>query len=232
MVEVKTRANTLKMPKLTNGDKLTRSEFERRYHAMPDTKKAELLEGVVYIPSPVHYENHGEPHARVITWLGTYAAFTPHLRVADNATVRLDNDNEPQPDVLLRLEEQAGGRSVQSADDYLEGPPELIVEVSKSSVSYDLHVKLDVYRRSGVQEYLVWRIEDEAFDWFVLNEGRYERLEPLGGILASKTFPGLRLDAEALLRGDMAHVLSVLQEGVGTAEHKAFVEGLGTRGES
>ena len=215
-----------------NGDKLTRHEFERRYHAMPDVKKAELLEGVVYMPSPVHYAKHGEPRARVITWLGTYVAFTPYLRVADNATVRLDNDNEPQPDVLLRLEERVGGSSSQSEDDYLIRPPELVVEISKSSVSYDLHVKRDVYRRSGVREYLVWRIDDEAFDWFVLNEGKYEKLEPAAGILTSQTFPGLQLDAEALLRGDMARVLSVLQEGVGTAEHKAFVEGLGARGES
>ena len=232
MVEVKeARATALEIPELMNGDKLTRHEFERRYMAMPELKKAELLEGVVYMPSPVHYAKHGEPHARVITWLGTYAAFTPHLRVADNATVRLDNDNEPQPDVLLRLEEQAGGSSSQSEDDYLIGPPELVVEISKSSVSYDLHVKRDVYRRSGVQEYLVWRIDDEVFDWFVLDEGRYERLEPTNGIFASQTFPGLRLDAEALLKGDMARVLSVLQEGVGTKEHEAFVEELGTRGE-
>ena len=38
---------------LEHGDHLTREEFERRYEAMPHVRKAELIEGVVYMPSPV-----------------------------------------------------------------------------------------------------------------------------------------------------------------------------------
>ena len=230
MVEVKARATALEIPELMNGDRLTRHEFERRYHAMPELKKAELLEGVVYMGSPVSFERHAGPHADLMTWLGFYRAMTPGVLSGDNGTVRLDNDNEPQPDAFLFI--VSGGQAHIGEDGYLEGAPELAAEIAASSVSYDLHVKQDVYRRSGVREYLVWRIDDEAFDWFVLNEGKYEKLEPAAGILTSQTFPGLQLDAEALLRGDMARVLSVLQEGVGTAEHKAFVEGLGARGES
>ena len=226
MVEVKeARATALEIPELMNGDKLTRHEFERRYMAMPELKKAELLEGVVYMGSPVSFERHAGPHADLMGWLTVYRAMTPGVLSGDNGTVRLDNDNEPQPDAFLFI--VSGGQAHIGEDGYLEGAPELAAEIAASSVSYDLHVKQDVYRRSGVQEYLVWRVDDETFDWFVLNEGRYERLEPLGGVLVSKTFPGLRLDAEALLRGDMARVLSVLQEGVGTAEHKVFVAGLG-----
>ncbi len=210
-----------------NGDKLTRHEFERRYHAMPELKKAELLEGVVYMGSPVSFERHAGPHADLMTWLGFYRAMTPGVLSGDNGTVRLDNDNEPQPDAFLFI--VSGGQAHIGEDGYLEGAPELAAEIAASSVSYDLHVKLDVYRRSGVREYLVWRIDDEAFDWFVLNEGRYERLEPATSILTSRTFPGLQLDAEALLRGDTARVLNVLQEGIGTKEHEAFVKGLGAR---
>lgn len=231
MVEVKKVRSTTLEPKLMNGDKLTHSEFERRYRAMPELKKAELLEGVVYMPSPVHYKKYGAPHAHIITWLGTYAALTPFVSISDNTTVRLDNDNEPQPDVFLRIDERAGGISRQSGDDYLEGPPELIVEIAASSVSYDLHVKLDVYRRSGVQEYLVWRVDDAAFDWFVLREGRYERLES-SGVLVSPMFPGPELDAAALLEGDMARVLKVLQEGMARPEHAAFVRDLEARAAS
>src|SRR5690242_6337929 len=116
------------VPALESGDHLSRSEFERRYEAMPALKKAELIEGVVYVGSPVRMDVHAEPHASVITWLGTYRAATPGVRLGDNPTVRLDLDNEPQPDALLRLEPAAGGRSRVDEDGYVEGPPELVVE--------------------------------------------------------------------------------------------------------
>lgn len=109
------------------------------------------------MPSPVHFAAHGEPHLAILTWLGTYCAFTPGVRAADNATIRLDLDNEPQPDALLRIEPEAGGHSHLSEDDYVEGAPELVIEIVASSATYDMHDKLRAYRRNGVQEYLVWR---------------------------------------------------------------------------
>jgi Uma2 family endonuclease len=142
-----------RVPALCAGDHLTRDEFERRYAAMPALKKAELIEGVVYMGSPVNLVRHGQPHHVLSTWLGFYCTATPGLIAADNTTLRLDLDNEPQPDLLLCLPAAAGGRSKVAADGYLEGPPELVLEVAANSVSYDLHQKLDVYRRSGVQEY-------------------------------------------------------------------------------
>ena len=216
------------VPRLANGDRLTRAEFERRYHAMPEVKKAELLEGVVYMPSPVTFDRHAEPHADLMTWLGFYRAMTPGVRLGDNGTVRLDLDNEPQPDAFLFIE--ASGQAYVGEDGYIEGAPELVAEISGSSVSYDLHVKLDVYRRSGVREYLVWRVDDEGFDWFVLNEERYEKLEPHANLLYSPTFPGLVLNAAALLSNHMAAVLATLQDALGSSEHRAFVERLGARG--
>ena len=209
---------------LENGDRLTRREFERRYATRPDIKKAELIEGVVYISAAVRLTSHGEPHVAVIAWLGGYVASTPGVRAADNATVRLDLDNEPQPDVLLRIEPRAGGQSRVSDDDYLEGAPELVVEIAASSVSYDLHDKLRVYRRNGVREYVVWRVHDRQIDWFVLEDDEYRHLEPdAGGVLHSTVFPGLRLAAEALLAGDLATVLAELRRGLDTDEHTAFV---------
>ncbi|MEG4803606.1 Uma2 family endonuclease [Microcoleus sp. ARI1-B5] len=210
---------------LENGDRLSRAEFERRYTAMPEVKKAELIEGMVYMASPLRFRSHGEPHAFIITWLGVYRAATPGVTLGDNATVRLDADNEPQPDALLRID--AGGRSQISDDDYVEGAPELIVEVAASSASYDLHEKLKVYRRNGVQEYLVWRVYNCELDWFGLRDGEYVQLEPNAeGIICSEVFPGLRLDKFALLAGDLARVLEVLQQGLATTEHQSFVENL------
>ncbi len=214
-------------PPLENGDRLTRREFERRYTARSDIKKAELIEGVAYIPLPVHFAGHGEPHVAILTWLGTYCAFTPGVRVADNATIRLDLDNEPQPDALLRIEPRAGGHSRLSKDDYVEGTPELIVEIAASSATYDLHDKLRAYRRNGVQEYLVWRVYEKQLDWFVLIDDEYRPLTPdTDGLLHSQVFPGLCLAVEALLAGDVACVLAELQTGIETSEHTAFVERL------
>jgi len=216
------------LPLLGNGDRLTRAEFERRYQAMPDLKKAELIEGVVYLGSPVRARQQGQPHSLAIAWLVGYAAATPWVTVFDNTTVRLDADNEPQPDALLRLDESAGGRSRVSDDDYLEGAPELIVEIAASSASYDLHDKFQVYRRNGVQEYLVWLVRDGEFRWYVLEEGRHGLpVADEAGWLKSRVFPGLWLDVAALLAGKMQRGLQCLQEGLQSAEHQEFIQNLG-----
>ena len=158
---------------LVAGDRLTREEFERRYKAMPHVKKAELIEGRVFMPSPVSTDGHASPHFDFITWLGTYKSATPGTQGGDNGTLRLDLDNEPQPDAFLRILPQHGGQS-DTVDGYVEGAPELIVEVAASSASYDLHDKLHVYRRNGVREYVVWRVWDQAIDWFLLDAGDYK----------------------------------------------------------
>jgi len=219
-----------KVPPLESGDRLTRYEFEHRYQAMPYIKKAELIEGVVYVASPVRMANHGRPHAALVGWLMVYKAATPGVDLGDNATVRLDADNEPQPDALLRIEPEVGGNSRISDDDYVEGVPELIAEIAASSASYDLNDKLNAYRRNGVQEYIVWQIYENRLNWFSLQEGRYVTLEPDGvGVIRSQIFPGLWLTVNALREGDLAEVLAVLQQGLQTAEHQAFVEHLNSQ---
>jgi Uma2 family endonuclease len=211
-------------PPLEQGDHLTRDEFERRYDAMPHVKKAELIEGVVYITSPVCHRHHGRPHWHLISWLGTYEAATPGVEGSGNCTVRLDLANEPQPDALLLIDPARGGQARISADDYIEAAPELVAEVAASSASYDLHTKLEAYRRNGVLEYIVFRVLDGQVDWFVLRGGQYEPLLPdAGGLLRSMVFPGLWLDAGALIRGDLARVLAVVQQAVASPEHATFV---------
>jgi Uma2 family endonuclease len=213
------------VPPLENGDRLTRPEFERRYEAMPHLKKAELIEGVVYVGSPVRFTQHGKPEADVQIWLGTYRIGTPGTGSGGNSTVRLDLDNEPQPDILLRRE--VGGSSRIDADGYVEGAPELVVEIAASSASYDLHDKLRAYRRNGVQEYVVWRVLDRRIDWLALREGEYRPLAPdTQGVVRSEVFPGLWLAVTALLAGDMATVMATLQQGLASPEHTAFVASL------
>ena len=215
---------------LENGDRLTRGEFERRYEAHPDIKKAELIEGAVHMPSPTRSGSHARPHAAAITWLGSYAASTPDVQVNDNPTVRLDLDNEPQPDAALLIDPDAGGQARLSDDDYIVGAPELIAEIASSSASYDLHDKLHAYRRNGVREYLAWRTLEHRIDWFELADGAYRPLQPdAAGLIHSRVFPGLRLAVDAMLRGDLAAVLRGLQHGLGENVHQAFVARLAGR---
>ncbi|OGO40201.1 MAG: hypothetical protein A2Z03_01170 [Chloroflexi bacterium RBG_16_56_8] len=214
------------LPPLENGDQLTRAEFERRYEAMLDVNKAELIEGAVHMPTPVSV-SHAKPHAHIMSWLGTYCAATPGVEVYDNATVLLDADNEVQPDALLQLEPKAGGHSRVSAAGYLEGAPELIVEIAATSAAIDLHAKMNVYRRTQVQEYLVWQTFEKRLDWFELRDERYAALAPdENGLLRSRVFPGLRLAVEALLEGNLGAVLGELQKGLSSKEHAKFAKHL------
>jgi Uma2 family endonuclease len=219
------------IPPLVDGEHLTHDEFMRRYDAMPDLKKAELIEGVVHVPSPVRSDQHGEPHAILGGWLFLYRARTPGLTAADNATVCLDIGNTPQPDEVLFIRPEHGGKARVDTDGYIHGAPDLVAEVAASTVSYDLHAKLAAYERNHVREYIVWRVLDREIDWFVLRNGRFEKLSPDGdGILRSTIFPGLWLDASALLREDLNQLLEVLQRGIDSAEHSDFVASL-RRGE-
>ena len=230
LAEVAVAVSTPPVIPLENGDRLRRCEFEARYLARPDIKKAELIEGVVHVPSPVR-ATHAEKHGDLLAWLRVYSASTAGVSVLDNATVRLDRDNEPQPDVLMRIESAAIGQSQLDGDDYVTGAPELVVEVVASSAAYDLHDKLHAYRRNGVLEYLVWRVYDRTIDWFVLTDDEYRPLSPdADGILHSRTFPGLRMAPNSLLDGDFATVLTELNKGIHTPEHAAFVAKLRTGG--
>ena len=141
-----TQQSGIQILPLENGDRLSQHEFERCYTAMSQLKKAELIEGVVYMASPVRHKSHGN-HAAIMAWLSDYWIATPGVDLGDNTTVRLDLDNEPQPDALLRI---SGGRSHISDDDYIEGAPELILEIAASSANYDLHDKKRAYRRNSV----------------------------------------------------------------------------------
>ena len=211
---------------LEPGDRLTRDEFERRYAAMPELKKAELIEGVVYMAPAVRWDSHGRPHADFMAWLGVYRAATTGVVVGDNSSIRLDLDNEPQPDAAMIIEPSAGGQAKLTDDGYVEGAPEFVAEIAGSSVSIDMNDKLQAYLRNGAREYVVWRVYDEAIDYFILREGKYVPLTSSDGIVRSEVFPGLWLDVTALLRGDMATVLRILQQGLGTPEHTEFVKRL------
>jgi len=211
-------------PLLEAGDRLNRDEFERRYQRMPQVKKAELVEGTVYMPSPVRVRRHAIPHSQLAGWLVVYASETPGIECCDNSTVRLDLDNEPQPDLVLLKLPAKGGQTRISEDDFIEGAPELAVEIVGSSRAYDLHQKKMTYRRNAVREYLAWITGEKRVVWWELREGDYQEITPAAdGLLKSHVFPGLWLDAAALLRGDMKGVLASLRRGLESPDHQAFL---------
>lgn len=214
------------IPKLRHGERLGRDEFERRYKNMQDVK-AELLDGVVYIMSSPVSVDHGNPHGLFIGWLFYYSSFTPGTEFGDNTTTRLPYGSDPQPDGYLRILETHGGKSHIDADRYVSGSPELLGEIANSSKSYDRTVKMPIYKRDGIREFILWQVEDQVIDWFVLRNGDYEPLVPDAvGIIHSETFPGLWLDINAMLRRDGQQVLKVLQQGIALPEHAEFVERL------
>ena len=223
-----TRPAAVQVPPLRHGDRMDVAEFERRWDAMPEVTTAELIDGVVYM-TPVS-RSHGVTHFDLLTWLGLYRLLTPGVEGADNASVRIRPRNMPQPDGLLRILESHGGRSRVGDGDILEGAAELVAEVSVTTADHDLGAKREVYRRLGVQEYVVWRVEDRAVDWFVLREGVYVPLAPgPDGVFRSEVFPGLWLNPAALIAGDGAALLRTAQEGHGTPEHAAFIRELERR---
>lgn len=210
---------------LESGDRLSRHEFERRYTESLHVKKAELIEGVVYVASPLRFQRHAEPHAKLVIWLGNYQIATPGVKLGIEPTIRLDQDNEPQPDGILFIDQSLGGKSRITADDYIEGSPELVAEIAASSAAYDLHDKKKAYRRNGIQEYIVWQSLEKKLNWFQLHESEYISLEPdADGVIKSQVMPGLWLAVPALLAGDMIQVLAVLQAGLNSPEHREFLQ--------
>jgi Uma2 family endonuclease len=187
-------------------------EFLRRYECMPQVKKAELIEGIVYLGSPVS-TNHAISDGIIHGWLALYAARNPSVQFMPNATVILDAENTVQPDALLRRLPEHGGLSRVNEDGYLAGPPELVVEVAASSASIDLRDKRRACCRNGVREYLVWLVAEARLEWFCLEEDEYRPQSPdAQGVLHSRGFPGLRLPVAPLLAGDTAKVLDALTQ--------------------
>jgi Uma2 family endonuclease len=221
--------NLATTPTLETGDNLTRAEFLRIWEKLPHIKRAELIGGIVYMPSPQRRE-HGNNGRHVSTWLGTYEAFTPGCEGGDHTT-SLIGEECLQPDGYLALLPECGGKSW--GKKYVEGAPELIAEVSFSTASIDLHQKFDVYEKAGVQEYLVVLLKKKQVRWHRLVRGKYKLLRPdAAGVYRSHVFPGLWLDSKALFKNDLVRVLAKLQEGIVSPEHVRFVAELAARRQS
>ncbi len=207
---------------LVEGQRLDQPTFHALYEAMPPGTRAELIDGVVYMPSPVGGE-HGIAQVPVIVWLDYYAERTPGLQVSGNATTILGWKSEPEPDGLLRVLPEWGGRTWNEGG-FIHGPPELVVEISKTTRYVDLGPKLRDYERAGVLEYVVRAIDPDEIFWFGQEQGALVE-RPIGedGLYRSTVFSGLWLDPIALVSGDRRRLRAVVDQGCATPEHAAFV---------
>jgi hypothetical protein len=207
---------------LVEGQWLDQRTFHALYQAMPLDTRAELINGVVYLPGPIGTA-HGRAHVHVIGWLGDYIGNTPSVEALTRVTTALGWKCELEPDAQLRLPAESGGRT-RAEKDLLRGIPELVIEVAEATRFLDLGPKLEDYERAGVREYIVRAIEPDEIYWFVLRNGRFVDLEPgPDGIYRSEVFPGLWLDPAALLAGDRRRLRAVVDLGCDTPEHAAFV---------
>lgn len=210
---------------LEPGDRLDQKTFHERYEAMPEDTRAELVRGIVHMPSPLK-RPHSRHHGRLVQWLLAYEDDTPGIEAHDNASTILGRASEPQPDACLLIVAGNAGQT-REVDEYIVGAPELIGEVALSTEAIDLHGKRLDYEQAGAREYLVVALRPPRVLWFVARKGRFEELPPgPDGILRSETFPGLWLDPAALLRLDGRRLLEVLRQGLATPEHAAFVSRL------
>jgi Uma2 family endonuclease len=205
---------------LHSGDQMTRQEFHEIYSRMPESFRAELIGGTVYVASPLGLA-HGTSDLLLITAFTLYAARTPGVQASSNATVFLGNDSEPQPDVVLRVLPECGGQSRTTPQGYVDGAPELIAEIAHSSRAIDLGPKRMDYARYGVLEYVVVSLHDQQFQWFHL--GKDSELQPgPDGVLKLITFPGLWIDSEALLAQDLGRLQATLERGIASPERSQF----------
>ena len=194
-----------------SGDRLSRKEFLARWEQMPALKKAELIAGVVYMPSPVSLTHSGfDGLAQLV--LISFAARTPGCEYLPNATW-LMLESAPQPDICLSWLPASG--KITATQDLATGSPDLIVEVAVSSRSYDLGPKLALYQRAEVPEYVAMLVEKERIEWRVLENGCYRLMPPdADGVFRSKVFPGLWLDSAAFWRKDRSTLLAMLEQGL------------------
>jgi Uma2 family endonuclease len=207
-------------PTLENGDRLSQAEFHRLYEQMPPDFRAELLGGVVYVPSP-HRRQHGTHLLRLGNLFLQFADGTPGVEAGASVTIILGEEDEPQPDLYLRVLPDKGGQSWTTEDDYLAGPPELLAEVASTARAIDLHLKRARYQETGVVEYVVWCVQEQQLLWYHLGSSRQIKADG-EGIFRSKVFPGLWIDGAALAASRAPKLRDVLRAGLTSPAHERF----------
>lgn len=215
---------------LEDGDCLSGKEFLRRCEALAAPLRIELVEGIVHLDGLRNSPQSTGPQSLMVAALRAYATATPGVRFAAHAAVLLDRENIVQPDGVLQILPECGGRTQISDKGRVSGPPELMAEVLFSRGISDLRAKLAAYRRNGVPEFIVWRFHESKVEWFQMEKGEYTLNAPgPNNILSSRAFPALVLNVTALLNQHQAALERTLGSQLNQPEHAAFVKRLSAR---
>ena len=211
-------------PGLVTGERMSVDEFLRRWEELPDLKKAELVDGIVYVPSPLSLE-HGSLDSLIIWWLAHYAHATPGCKAGNNSTwLMLVAHRNPMPS-CGSCPRTVGSRGRERQ--FGAGAPELAVEVCVTSTEVDFGPKLKLYERAGVREYITIELFGQRIVWRMLENAVYVAQQvPSDGVLRSQVFPGLWLDVAAFWDDDGAKMLAALNAGLSSEDHQRFVERL------
>ncbi len=217
------------VPPFQNGDAMDQPTFHALYVGTPRGFRAELIEGIVYMASPVQLR-HGGPSLKVSQWLGAFADEVEGAQAYNEITAILTATSEPQPDHTLIVLPEAGGQTRENADGFLVGAPELALEISNTTALIDLHAKKTMYERCGVREYIVVETKRQAVHWFVRRGDKFAPLKSdADGIFKSRVFLGLWLDGSALFDRSAKRLLATLQLGLATPEHAKFAAKLNAK---
>ena len=212
------------LPGLITGERMDVEEFLCRWDELPYLKNAELIDGIVYVPSPLSLD-HGSLDTLILWWLTQYAHATPGCKAGNNVTW-LMLDSSPQPDAFLRVLPSRGGQS-RDEKRYCAGAPELAVEICLTSTEVDFGPKLRLYQRAGVREYITIEIFGKRIVWRKLENAVYVAQQiPPDGVLRSQVFPGLWLDVAALWNDDGTKMLAALNAGLSSEDHQLVAERL------
>ncbi|MEM9587177.1 MAG: Uma2 family endonuclease [Planctomycetota bacterium] len=218
--------SSFKLAALEPGDRMNATEFRRRDSVTSDRYKTELIEGVVHMAAAVRVE-HGRCQGLIAGLLNEYCSETPGTDTAADATARLDEANEPQPDVSAFIVAECGGRTRIDDDGYLVGGPELLVEVSHATDAVDRGIKRRVYELHGVAEYAVWRIGLGLIEWYRLRDDQLVLTPPDDdGVYRSNVLPGFWLNVAAAVAINRVAVLETLRQGLASPQHATFVDHL------
>ena len=212
---------------LVDGDCLSAREFLKRYLPCRGTVKAELIGGLVAMETGSETASMDLSTSMIRSCLRSYAIQTPGTQMDSDAVVVLGWDTVPQPSLVLRVLPDYGGRSRMSTTKVIEQAPELMVDFATNEGAFDQRGKLRAFRANGVGEYLVWWSDSRTLDWYTLERGEYTLVLPdFNGVLASPSFPGLRLNHSALVNQTSGAFMATLQTSLQSPEHASFVERL------
>jgi Uma2 family endonuclease len=208
---------------LFDGQRLDQPTFHELYLQTPEKFRAELIDGVVYVMSSPVNPKHGRPVVSLGWFLYSYRLTTPGTIVQGDSTTKLGPRSEVQPDCALLIDPRFGGQTGEDLKGYTIGCPELVVEISLSTLQIDLNAKKQVYEEAGAKEYLVYDEPHRKFHWFALRDGKFEPLVmDDDGLYRSEAFPGLWFNSIAFLLDDGETVLATLRRGLESPDHAAF----------